>query len=89
MHISKTIVFDGKLYEMDKDKPFTGIVFNAYPNGEREYQGEYKRGKPNGLLIYWNENGKKMREGELKSGAQMGRWKYYDNEGDLTKIIDY
>ena len=74
---------------MDKDKPFTGVVFNTYPDGGREYQGEYKRGKPNGLLIYWHENGNKMREGRLKIGSPMGRWKYYNDDGNLTKTIDY
>ena len=87
--ISNTIIFDGKLFEIDNEKPFSGVVFNTYPNGQREYQGEYKNGKPNGLLVYWYESGQKMRAGELKKGSPTGRWKYYNKEGSLTKTIDH
>ena len=54
-----------------------------------EYEGEYKDGQPNGLLIYWYENGQKMREGKLKNGSPIGRWKYYDQDGLLDKTIDH
>ena len=60
-------MFEGKLYKMEAKDPFSGIVFNTYPNGQREYTGEYKDGKPNGLLVYWYEKGVKKREGELKN----------------------
>ena len=63
-------MFEGKLYELNSDKPFSGMIFNTYPSGLREYEGEYKNGKPNGLLTYWYNNGNKMREGKLKNGIQ-------------------
>ena len=42
LHISNTVMFSGKLYKIDENKPFNGIVYNTYPNGQREYAGEYK-----------------------------------------------
>ena len=87
--ISNTIIFDGQLFEIDNDKPFSGVVFNTYPNGQREYEGKYKNGKPNGSLVYWYESGNKMREGKLKNGSPVGRWKYFNQEGSLTKTIDH
>ena len=74
---------------MEANDPFSGIVFNTYPNGQREYIGEYKDGKPNGLLVYWYENGVKKREGELKNGVPAGRWTYYNSDGSIKEIKDH
>ena len=82
-------MFEGKLYEMNAEKPFSGMVFNTYPDGQREYKGEYKNGKPNGLLIYWYKNGNKMREGKLKDGMPVGRWTTYKDDGSTQKILDH
>lgn len=88
LHISNTVMFSGKLYKIDENKPFSGIVYNTYPNGQREYSGEYKNGIPNGSLIYWYDNGKKMREGKLKDGKPLGRWVMYDDAGNIKKYIE-
>ena len=82
-------MFEGKLYKMEEKDPFSGIVFNTYPNGQREYTGEYKDGKPNGLLVYWYEKGVKKREGELKNGVPAGRWTYYNSDGSIKEIKDH
>ena len=89
VHISNTLVFDGKLYKMDKDFPFSGVIYNTYASGKREYEGVYVKGRPNGLLIYWYENGQKMREGKLKNGSPIGRWENYNKDGLLDKTIDH
>ena len=89
VHISQTIMFEGKLYKMEAKDPFSGIVFNTYPDGQREYTGEYKDGKPNGLLVYWYKNGVKKREGELKNGVPAGRWTYYNSDGSIKEIKDH
>ena len=89
VHISQTIMFEGKLYKMEEKDPFNGIMFNTYPNGQREYTGEYKDGKPNGLLVYWYEKGVKKREGELKNGVPAGRWTYYNSDGSIKEIKDH
>ena len=89
IHISKTIMFEGKLYELNSDKPFSGMVFNTYPSGSREYEGDYKNGKPNGLLTYWYNNGNKMREGKLKNGIPVGSWTTYKEDGSIQEIMDH
>ena len=89
IHISKTIMFEGKLYGLNSDKPFSGMVFNTYPSGHREYEGEYKNGKPHGYLNYWHENRNKMREGKLKNGIPVGRWTTYKEDGSIQEIIDH
>ena len=89
VHISQTIMFEGRLYKMDSKDPFSGIVYNTYPKGRREYEGEYKDGMPNGLLTYWYENGNKMREGRLQSGTPIGRWTTYNEDGVVQTTIDH
>ena len=89
MPISQTIMFEGKLYKLDSKDPFSGIVFNTYPNGQREYGGEYKDGKPNGLLVYWYKNGNKMREGKLQGGTPVGIWYTYKENGSVQATIDH
>jgi len=89
IHISKTVQFEGKIYLLDSDDPFTGILFNEYSNGQREYEGYYKKGSPNGKLIYYFENGSTMREGVLKYGSPIGRWTYYNPDGSIKEIKDH
>ena len=89
VHISQTIMFEGKLYRINEKEPFNGIVYNSYPNGQREYSGEYKDGKPNGFLVYWYKNGNKMREGKLKDGMPFGRWTIYNDDGEIKNNINY
>ena len=89
IHISKTVQFEGKIYLLDSDDPFTGILFNEYSNGQREYEGSYKKGVPNGTLIYYFDNGLIMREGIIKNGSPAGRWTYYNSDGSIKEIKDH
>ena len=87
--ITKTIQFEGKIFKLESEKPFSGIIYNNYPEGQREYEGHYKNGIPNGLLTYWYEHGETMRKGRLKNGIPVGRWTYYNIDASIQKIIDY
>ena len=82
-------MFEGKLYKIEAEEPFSGMVYNTYPDGQREYEGQYKDGQPNGLLVYWYKNGSKMREGKLKDGIPVGRWITYIEDGSVKKTIDH
>lgn len=89
VHLSETIIFEGELFQLESNDPYSGIVYNTYLNGKREYEGKYINGRPNGSLIYWYQSGNKMRHGELKDGIPIGRWNYYNEDGSLNKYIDY
>ena len=89
VHTADTIMFEGKLYKKNESSSFTGFVYNLYSNGQIEYKGKYKDGRPNGSLIYWYKNGNKMREGELKNGIPIGRWEYYNSDGSHKKTLDH
>ena len=87
--IINTVQFEGKIYRLNEEEPFSGIVFNEYPDGQREYEGLYKHGKPNGNLVYWYENGSIKREGRLKNGSPIGRWIYYNLDGSIEKTTNH
>ena len=87
--IINTVQFEGKIYRLNEEDPFSGIVFNKYPDGQREYEGLYKNGKPNGNLVYWYENGSIKREGRLKNGSPIGKWTYYNSDGSIQKITNH
>lgn len=89
VHISKTIQFEGRIYLLKSDDPFTGILYNNYANGKKEYEGEYEDGRPHGSLVYWYDNGIKLREGELKNGSPSGRWIYYNQDGSIKETRDF
>lgn len=88
VHISETIIFEGKLFHINEERPFSGIVYNLYANLQREYEGRYKDGIPNGKLIYWFKDGSIKRTGVLKEGSPIGRWTTY-TENKVKKVIDY
>ena len=89
INLSDTIMFEGEIYQLNESKPFTGIVYNNYITGEREYEGSYKNGRPHGKIIYWYKNGSKKKEGQLNYGVQIGKWCYYDSIGILRESITY
>ena len=87
--ISQTVQFEGRIYLLKSEEPFSGILYHNYPNGKKEYETSYKNGKPNGDLIYWYESGNLMRKGQLKDGTPVGRWTYYDSTGQIQEIVDH
>ena len=83
--INETIQFEGKIYLLKEDNPYSGIVYDLYDNGQREYEGHYKDGKPNGPLNYYYDNGNIKRKGSLKNGIPIGVWTYYKLDGTIEK----
>ncbi|MDP6569752.1 MAG: hypothetical protein QGF36_02395 [Candidatus Marinimicrobia bacterium] len=87
--IDEAIQFEGKMYLLKEDDPFSGVIYDLYDNGQREYEGHYKDGKPNGPLIYFYENGNIKRIGSLKNGIPNGVWTYYKEDGSKEKTETY
>ena len=85
----------GLMYAPNDDKPFTGIVFDFYENGEKELDGNYRKGLMNGEWTYYHENGQIHGEGRFIDGdgsnlselsgipfnGRSGRWKFWYENG--------
>lgn len=60
-----------------------------YPNGNKEYEGEYKNGKKHGEWIYWYKNGFVWSEGEFYEDKSDGIRKVYHENGQLYYEGEY
>ena len=77
----------GYIYQGDfKDsKLVNGTQDKFFSNGNKEFEGKWKEGLPNGKVIVYYENGKKQGEGYLKNGKQHGWFFEYSTNGDILE----
>ena len=58
-------------------------------NGRILFKGELINGKFTGLSTWWHcETGKKSEEGIRVNDIEVGKWKYWDKNGKLIKIVE-
>ena len=69
---SKLVERDGLMYEGDSETPFTGGVVAKHENGQKQMEGTFEDGKPEGLATSWHENGQKRSEVTHKDGKPEG-----------------
>jgi len=67
---------NGVRYEVNSEISFTGKLVEKYWNGQKEYEGNFKDGKRDGLSTKWYANGQKGYEGSYKGGKKDG---FYNN----------
>jgi hypothetical protein len=70
-----------------KDGDGTRITY--YINGQKESEGNYKSGHPDGQWKYYHDNGRLASEGDMENGKKEGPWKYYSRAGNLEDIINF
>ena len=70
----------GVFYKLKHNKPYTGITFSNYINGNKKSTGNLIEGKKNGLWKYWFENGNPKSEENFLNGKPDGeRLLWYEN----------
>ncbi|MDP7666361.1 MAG: hypothetical protein QGF98_06580, partial [Candidatus Poseidoniia archaeon] len=77
LDINNLIDRGGLMYAPNDDEPFTGSVFDFYDNGQRKFDGRYRKGLMHGKWTYYHENGQKMIEGtykNLKLDGELTTW---------------
>ena len=72
---------EGFYYLLDSDTPYTGKSFALWKNGQKAEEGNYKDGKPDGLVVGWYKNGKKQFESNYKDGKGDGLWTHWNENG--------
>ena len=73
MKILLSILFYSFLFNQNK-------VVKTYQNGEKRFEGNYKKDKIDGTYTFWYENGQKSYEENYKDGLKVGRWTgWYEN----------
>jgi len=56
-----------------------------YSNGQLDIEFETKNGQADDYIIKYHPNGNKKEEGKVEKGQKVGLWKYYSEDGTLTK----
>jgi len=60
-----------------------------YEDGKKWSEGYFYEGLNHKKRTTWHENGVKHYEGTYDKGERVGIWKFYNEQGALTKEIDY
>ena len=63
------------------DAKLNGLHTSWYENGQKESEGTYKNGTPDGKRTWWYENGQKDREATFKNGELDGKWTDWREDG--------
>ena len=71
------------------NKPYTGIIFKLYKNGELAWEQNLQDGKSDGIFKQWHENGQLSYIANYKEGKKEGEYKTYDKEGNLFMEANY
>jgi hypothetical protein len=71
----------GIRYLKRSDTPYTGKFFHIHSNGQKRATGDFKNGKPEGLMTYWYKNGQREMEGAFKGGKRNGQVIWWHENG--------
>ena len=89
MDINNLIDRGGLLYAPNKEKPFSGSVFDLYDNGQKKLNGRYRNGIKNGKWKWWSEDGKMDSSGTYKIGIKDGKWIHFTDIGNGKYEVKY
>ena len=78
----------GDIYHYNGE-PFTGILYENFPNGNLKYEIECKNGYPEGVQRHYYPNGQLWEEGFLKYNQDYGPFRQWDEGGNLIKESDF
>ena len=70
-------------------KPFTGIGYDEYPNGQLEYENNYRDGLPVGLQREWFPNGQIKKEVHAISGLGSSKVTIWHANSQIQLNIGY
>jgi len=72
-----------------KNNKRNGDWIYYFENGTIWCEGSFLDGVDHGQRIVYYENGQKRYEGSYIKGKQTGIWKFWDEDGDVQKEIDF
>ena len=76
-------------FSKGSDTPYTGKVYELHPNGQKGYEGKYKVGLQEGLIVMWYESGQKFREENYIDGEKEGLWGEWYPDGQKSWEASY
>lgn len=81
------------VFQVGSKKPYSGpYTITGYNNNGSTYrkqEGEYKKGKLNGINKWYYKNGNILEEAEFKLGQLSGKYKKYYYDGRISEEAKY
>ena len=78
---------DGLAHQANESEPFSGWAKTIDDSGQVQGLGQFKDGKPHGLLTVWAHNGQKVKEGIWKDGKPDGPYtEWHENGQKATEV---
>ena len=81
--VSRLVERNGLSYEVNNEKPFTGITLSYHPNGQIESRIEYKNGLKDGLSEIIKENGQILKLANYEENLLHGLTEEFHGNGQL------
>ena len=75
--------------EYNKDGKKDGKWTYWYEDGSKWSEGYFKNGLNHKKRTTWHESGEMHYTGTYEEGERVGVWKFFNEEGELVKEIDY
>ena len=71
------------------DTPYTGKSFELYDNGQKQWEGNWKDGKEEGLFTWWYRNEKKLMGRHYKNGKKDGLELFWHENGQKKSEANF
>lgn len=85
----KAYKLGSKYYEIGSDKPFTGVLYGKYDNGNYMTMQEYVDGVGNGKWTDFDPYGRKVCEGTYKDNKVEGPVTFFYEDGSIKSKGQY
>lgn len=85
----KAYKYGSKYYEVGSNKPFTGVLYGKYDNGNYMNMQEYVDGVGNGKWIDFDPYGRKVCEGTYKDNRVEGPVTFFYEDGSIKSKGQY
>ncbi len=80
---------NGVMYEVNKDKPFSGNVFDKYKNQQLRLTGSFDSGLKTGVWKYFEKNGQIIEKSNFSKGKLNGLFEVFNEKNIITKSKNY
>ncbi len=79
--VDKMVERDGVWYKPNSDSPFSGVLIDSYPNGQKKFEAKVYRGKQHGKQTHWFENGQVQEYSYFEEGNKNGKIDIWHENG--------
>jgi len=80
---------DGLWYEVDSEGPYTGVMVEYWPGGEKKAEAELVGGRVHGRLTEWYEDGQEASRAEYRDGILHGEAAAWYEDGQKLAEVEF